>query len=561
MLRRLGFALAIGFTISALPAAARSADGVATAYVGVAPAEAAPELAAETALVRAALLERLRFAFGEAAVADGAAPGAAAQVTMTLGRAFGQYDLALTVFDAATNTSRTEHFRFADPGRPATALRLVSLVDRALAPGARADDGPATIDLAPLDSTPALHDFAVSATALVAARLREASGATVTTRAPGDAAAPGAAAPRMVVTGAIGRSGSANELRLDAFAADRSALGTLQLLVRDAASFPATPVFAPFVTSALAAAPAPDAVAGPSDVTVLPFASVPELAEAAALARTALVDRMLAAGIQARAVGEPGPVRTASFGGTFVKAATGYRLDLVGRSASGGAFTSSAELTAPALVPPASAIVSLVEATKAASPAPEHRFVYVPFPNPSNKDGYINFANDQYGKDLAERGYALAAEPNLDPVDARLTAPELCKRDGADGILLGTHIDHDQEYHKGALRTAGSFLGFFTFGLANVAVNAINNVASDDRYVNRANVAATLVDCNGKRLWNKTVQGGNSHYGRNAAAGGSGAISDAIGQLVTSMFAETATLATPASPAKPVPAAAATANP
>lgn len=529
----------------AAPVVSQAQTVIALADVG-----AGSDLASEAVAVRAALLARLRLAYGEMGVVDGAsAPGATIVLEPALVRALNGYDLALTFADPTTKKESTAHLRFADPAAPASPSRLVELVDRAVGQANVAATAAPVVALAPLSAPPNLHDNAVAATALLAARLHDASGATVTVLSGGDGPAGATAATvpnaRLTVIGGLVRSGSAYDVHLVAYGLDRTALGDLHVSVRDLTAFPPATVFAPFLTSSLDVAPPPESN-DPGDVAVLPFESAPELAGAAAIARTAIVDRSVAGGIGARA--ESSATGVPSLSGTFTKLATGYHLELVGHSATtGGTVTTGVDLAAPALVPPPAAVVALVEAAKTAQPAPAHRFVFVPFDNPSNKDGYINFANAQFAKDLGERGYALTPQPGLDPVDARLSASELCKANDADGILLATHIDHDQVYHKGALRTFGSFLGFFTFGLGNAVVNTLGNVASDDRYVNRANLAATLVDCKGKRLWNKTVQGGNSHYGRNAAAGGSGAISDAIGQLVTSMFAETS-LSAAASP-------------
>jgi hypothetical protein len=164
------------------------------------------------------------------------------------------------------------------------------------------------------------------------------------------------------------------------------------------------------------------------------------------------------------------------------------------------------------------------------------RLVYIPFENPSNRDGYIDFANDEFAKKLSANGFALQAKPGLDQVDARLGAKDLCAQERAEGILVATHIDHDQQYHKGVAHSFfGAVLGIVPI-VGNVVANGVNTVLSDDRSVNRATLGALLVDCSGKKIWGETVQGDNTHHGRNEAAGGSGAIDDGLTKLVASMI-------------------------
>jgi hypothetical protein len=185
------------------------------------------------------------------------------------------------------------------------------------------------------------------------------------------------------------------------------------------------------------------------------------------------------------------------------------------------------------------------------------RLVYIPFENPSNKDGYIEFANGEFAKKLSANGFSLQAKPGLDQVDARLGAKDLCAQERAEGILVATHIDHDQQYHKGVAHSFfGAVLGIVPI-VGNVVANGINTVISDDRSVNRATLGALLVDCTGRKIWGETVQGDNSHYGRNEAAGGSGAIDDGLTKLVASMIG---TL-DPASVAQPAAASSASPQP
>ena len=391
-----------------------------------------------------------------------------------------------------------------------------------------------------------LEDRSTGATAAVARRLREAGFADVRVL---DSAASGAfeAGARIVVIGTLVRTGSRYALRLVAFGSDRSTLADRTIALGEPTSPPGAAVFAPFVAQSLALVAPLEAPTGPVDALVFPLESPPELADAARAARTALIDRFVLAGTRARAAENPtggdiSNIVTAAgaklaFTGTFARVADGYTIDLVGHTTSNASTVPAhLSLAGPALIAATADLGAYAVAVRDVAPAATHRLIFIPFANPSNRDGYIGFANSELTKKLAECGYTLAPKVDIEAVDARLEASDLCRAERADGILIGGRIDHDQEYHKGALRTAGSFLGFFTFGLANAAVNALGNIASDDRYVNRAGLAATLVDCAGKRVWGKTVQGGNSHYGRNAAAGGSGAISDAIVRLVTSML-------------------------
>jgi hypothetical protein len=189
------------------------------------------------------------------------------------------------------------------------------------------------------------------------------------------------------------------------------------------------------------------------------------------------------------------------------------------------ATTSVAPPQRDAFVTPASREASIVR-----------RLVYIPFENPSNKDGYIEFANGEFAKKLSANGFTLQAKPGLDQVDARLGAKELCVQERAEGILVATRIDHDQQYRKGVAHSFfGAVLGIVPI-VGNIVTNGINTVISDDRSVNRATLGALLVDCTGRKIWGETVQGDNSHYGRNEAAGGSGAIDDGLTKLVASMI-------------------------
>ena len=189
------------------------------------------------------------------------------------------------------------------------------------------------------------------------------------------------------------------------------------------------------------------------------------------------------------------------------------------------------------------ALISSAMPGQAAEPSPlaeaspaARRMVFIPFENPSNRDGYIEFANGEFAKKLAANGFALAAKPGLDQVDARLGARDLCAQERAEGILVATHIDHDQQYHKGVAHSFfGAVLGIVPI-VGNVVANGVNTVLSDDRSVNRATLGALLVDCSGRKVWGETVQGDNTHHGRNEAAGGSGAIDDGLTKLVASMM-------------------------
>jgi hypothetical protein len=184
--------------------------------------------------------------------------------------------------------------------------------------------------------------------------------------------------------------------------------------------------------------------------------------------------------------------------------------------------------------------------------APAHRLVFVPFEDPSSKDGYVTFANDEFAKKISANGYTLVSRPGLDQVDARLAARDLCESDRAEGILVAKHIEHDQEYHKGVAHSVfGAVLGFVPI-VGGVIANGVNTVVSDDRSINHATLGALLVDCSGKKIWDKTVQGENTHRGRNEAAGGSGAIDDGLTKLVASMLETLAPASATHAPTVPV---------
>jgi len=506
---------------------------------------APPELAREASDSSATLAARLRLAYGDAAVVPGAQPGSAAiAIVPTLARAPGGLDLGLTLTERATSRVAVEHVRIAEGAPFPSSATLVGIIDRATILPPQPLAAAPIVALAPLHASDDLAGQSAAATTALAQRLREAGFADVRVLAGDVTAATTVPGARISVIGSLVRTGSRYAMRLDSFGDDRSALASLTVALTDTAVPPASALFAPFVAQSLALAP--QAIAGNVDALVLPFDAPPELAEAAAAARIALVDRLVAAGTRARAI-DAVPANAAGIAaatgaklyvtGSFAKPDATYALDLVGHTTANAATVPAhLALAAPAAFPGLETFATFATAMRDVKAPPTHTYLFVPFANPSNKDGYVAFANAEYAKILAERGYKLAPKADLDAVDARLEAADLCRTASADGILIASRIEHDQEYHKGAMRTAGSFLGFFTFGLANVAMNAINNIASDDRYVNRASLTASFIDCAGKRVWGKTVQGGNSHYGRNAAAGGSGAISDALGQLVGSML-------------------------
>jgi hypothetical protein len=184
----------------------------------------------------------------------------------------------------------------------------------------------------------------------------------------------------------------------------------------------------------------------------------------------------------------------------------------------------------------AAAVPGLAADAPTSGSTPAHRLVFVPFEDPSSKDGYVTFANDELGKKISAAGYTLVPRPGLDQVDARLGARDLCASDRAEGILVAKHIDHDQQYHRGVAHSVfGAVLGFVPI-VGGVVANGVNTVISDDRSINHATLGALLVDCSGKKIWDKTVQGENTHRGRNEAAGGSGAIDDGLTKLVASIL-------------------------
>ena len=370
-----GCALALALVCG--PAASQSSPSAVagaepSALVSLAAVDSAPELAGDAGAVRSALLTRLRFAFGERNVVEGAASGAAIALRATLARRFGQYDLGVTATDRTTNVATSEHYRFTDLAAPTSAARLVALVDRGRAPRAATATPAPIVELAPLQGSPALRDVAVAATALLAARIHDASGATVISPASPDASTADPAIQnnlRLRIVGGLAHSGSAFDLYLVAYSVDRAPVDDVHVSLRGFATFPPATVFAPFVRTSLEEAPLGDPTT-PVAVSVLPFASPPDVLDAAAVVRTALVDRMLAGNIAARAVSNAsGPM---SMSGTISRTPTGYRLELVGTAtATGASVTTRADLVAPALVPPTAAVVEFVDAVKLARPRPE----------------------------------------------------------------------------------------------------------------------------------------------------------------------------------------------
>ena len=544
---------------SATPGIAQSEPPDVTTF-SVSATTASPDMTSDAALVPVALGENLRTAYGDAALLTGAAAtNARILIETALARAPSGLDLAFTIVDRASKRVTTEHVRIPDGSHVPTPAALVAIVDRATIFPAPALAPAPIVALSPLRMPSGLEDRREAATSVLAQRLREAGFADVRILDASSGALENGA--RIAVIGTLVRTGTRYALRLGAFGDDRSTLADITIALGDPTSPPAAAVFAPFVVQSLALVPPIGAPAGPVDALVFPLESTADLADAASAARVALIDRFVLAGTRARAAEKPsggdiaGAVAAAgakyAFTGTLARVADGYAIDLVGHTTSNSSTVPAhLSLAGPALIAATADLGAYAVAVRDVAPPATHRLIFIPFANPSNRDGYIGFANSEYTKSLAVRGYTLAPKTDIEAIDARLEASDLCRMERADGILIGGRIDHDQEYHKGALRTAGSFLGFLTFGLANVAANALGNIASDDRYVNRASLAATLVDCTGKRVWGKTVQGGNSHYGRNAAAGSSGAISDAVGQLATSMLETMTGNATPASGTK-----------
>ncbi len=146
-------------------------------------------------------------------------------------------------------------------------------------------------------------------------------------------------------------------------------------------------------------------------------------------------------------------------------------------------------------------------------------------------------------KALAAKGINATVVESMDPVDARIGAPDLCKDNNATGVIVGSEW-HKQDYKQGAVKSGAKGLesvltivpiaGPIMAGMVNAGANAASSVgASDDKYPAKAEVDLTLLSCEGKRIWSGQGLGETAHQSsHNAQTGESGAIDLAVGSAV-----------------------------
>jgi hypothetical protein len=241
---------------------------------------------------------------------------------------------------------------------------------------------------------------------------------------------------------------------------------------------------------------------------------------------------------------------TSYVGGSLEKSATGYSVDLQARDGATNALRGEQRITLAATdaLPQGFAVASLLDSNPLVGNA---HFVLVPFEvdkvaGPT--DTYLKLTQDELVKRLAAKGITTTLVAAMDPVDARIGAPDLCKDNNATGVLVG-HSWHKQDYQQGAFKGSAHGLekvleivpiaGPIVAGVVNATTNAVAGAGgSDDKYKSRAEVDLTLLNCEGKRVWSGTGIGETSHWtDRNVSNGEIGAINLAVNTIVDSMVA------------------------
>jgi hypothetical protein len=238
-------------------------------------------------------------------------------------------------------------------------------------------------------------------------------------------------------------------------------------------------------------------------------------------------------------------------GGSLEKTGQGYSVDIQARDGATNALRGEQRVTfvTTDAVPKELAVTSLLENNAAL--VGNARFVLVPFEadaSTAGTDTFLKMTQDDLVKRLSAKGITTALVAAMDPVDARIGAPDLCKDNNATGVLVGRSF-HKQSYQQGALKGGAQGLekvleivpiaGPIVAGVVNATTNAVAGAGgSDDRYQSRAEVDLTLLNCDGKRVWSGTGIGETKHStDHNVANGDIGAIDLAVSSIVDTMVA------------------------
>ncbi len=207
-------------------------------------------------------------------------------------------------------------------------------------------------------------------------------------------------------------------------------------------------------------------------------------------------------------------------GGSIVKTTAGaYSVDLQGRAGDNNAIEGEQRFTlaAPDAIPQNVALASLIDGNPLVS---NMRYVLVPLEVDKTMgptDTYATFTQQDLVKTLAAKGINATVVESMDPVDARIGAPDLCKDNNATGVIVGSEW-HKQDYKQGAVKSGAKGLenvltivpiaGPIMAGMVNAGANAASSVgASNDKYPAKAEVDLTLLSCEGKRIWSGTGPG------------------------------------------------------
>ena len=161
-------------------------------------------------------------------------------------------------------------------------------------------------------------------------------------------------------------------------------------------------------------------------------------------------------------------------------------------------------------------------------------------------DTFIKLTQDDLVKDLAAKGITTTVVPAMDPIDVRMSAPDLCRDNNATAVIVG-HTWYKQDYKQGALKGGAKGLekaleivpvaGPIVAGVVNATTNAVAGAgASDDQYVSHAEVDVTVLNCDGKRVWSGSGTGDLTHNSdRNVTQGQVGAIGVATQNVADSI--------------------------
>jgi len=239
-------------------------------------------------------------------------------------------------------------------------------------------------------------------------------------------------------------------------------------------------------------------------------------------------------------------------GGSIEKTNSTYYVDLQSRDGATNAIVGEQRFAAAALdaLPKEVSLVSLVEAGPMIANA---HYVLVPLIDDTqaampDQNTYLKWTQDDLIKHLASKGITTTVVASMDPVDARIGAPDLCRDNNATGVIVG-HTWHRQDYKQGALKSSMKGMekaleivpiaGPIAAGIVNATGNAVAGVAgSDDKYPSHAEVDLTLLNCDGKRVWSGAGQGDTAHFSdHNVASGQVGAIDLAVATIVTDIAA------------------------